>query len=69
VEEDHRNAKRSDDRRGQPDERAEQHHAPAEHPDDTSEEILAEIEVEGPRHPNEGELEQYQYQTAGDQVT
>ncbi|MDQ2942687.1 MAG: hypothetical protein M3R21_03340 [Candidatus Dormibacteraeota bacterium] len=68
MEDDHGYAKCSDGRCWQPDERGEQDHAPAEHPDDAGQEVVAEIEIEGPRHPNHGELEQHQYQTASDEV-
>ena len=53
----------------QPREQRENHHAPSERPDDTGEEVVLVVEIEGPRQPDDGELEQHQNEPAGDRGT
>jgi len=56
------------DRSGpQPHERRHQDHAPADHPDDTREHVIREVEIERPRDAKHRQLEQHQPDTADEQ--
>jgi len=60
VKRDDRQADDRDRANPQPYQRRHQDHAPPNHPDDAGEQIVREVEVERPRHANDGELEQHQ---------
>jgi hypothetical protein len=51
--------------RKKPYQRRKKNHADAEHPDDACQDVVRVIEVQRPRHTNDGELEQHEERARG----
>jgi hypothetical protein len=53
--------------KGKPHQCGHEHHAPADHPDHPGQQVVLEVEVEGPGHPDHRELQQDQPDAALEQ--